>query len=147
MLEEFRCISHFRTAFHDFDYLQHVNNIAYITWTETLRCAYFADVVGEAIDGERGWIMASQSFEYLAPIQYLEYVSVGGRIARIGTKSIEMIYEIWNATVGAPAARGTSTLVAYDFKAMASIAVPEPWREKVRAYETVAPRESPQTAS
>ena len=30
---------------HAFDYLRHVNNIAYITWTETLRCEYTHDVL------------------------------------------------------------------------------------------------------
>ena len=147
VLKDYRCVSRFRTAFHDFDYLQHANNIAYITWTETLRCEYMHDVLLTAIDGEQGWIMAKQSFDYLAQINYLERVAVGARISRIGMKSLEMIYEIWNEATGVLSARGTSTLVAYDFSRNTSIAVPDTWRERIRAFEATAPIEAAQTAS
>ena len=146
-LEAYRCVSRFRTAFHDFDYLKHANNIAYITWTETLRCEYMQDVLLTPIDGAEGWIMAKQSLEYLSQINYLERVAVGARIARIGTKSLEMIYEIWNDSTGELSARGTSTLVAYDFHRSVSIPVPRVWRERIRAFETTPPVEPAQTAS
>jgi acyl-CoA thioester hydrolase len=147
MLEAYRYVERFRTTFHDCDILQHVNNVAYVVWSESIRCNYFNDVMQEAIDGERGWIMAKQSWDYRAQVNYLERVAIGARISRFGTKSIEMIYEVWNDTTRELAATGTSTLVAYDFIAKASIAVPESWRERVRAFETTAPAEAVQPAS
>lgn len=139
MLASFAAVERFRVPFRDLDFLRHVNNAAYVTWSETIRCNYLADVLGEAIEGERGWIMAGQRWEYHVPIGYRAEVAIGARIARIGGKSLEMAYEVWTTEPERLAASGSCTLVAYDYRRASTIRVPDAWRERIRAFERVQP--------
>jgi acyl-CoA thioesterase FadM len=49
----------------------------------------------------------------------------------------DFTYELWRADerIG----HGLSTLVAFDYEANRSIAVPDEWRRRIAAYEVVAP--------
>ena len=138
-LADFRCITRFRVPFCDVDMLQHVNNASYVVWVETVRCIYFAEVLKESLPGANGIILARLGVDYEQPLDYREEVAVGGRISRIGRKSFDFAYEIWSETRQLRAAHGSSTMVAYDYKAQSSVVVPERWREIVAAYEVVAP--------
>jgi acyl-CoA thioester hydrolase len=138
-LNDFRCVLRFRVPFCDVDMLQHVNHAAYVVWAETVRCNYFAEVLKESLSGANGIILAMLQFDYEQPLDYREDVAVGCRIARIGRKSFDFLYEIWSETRQLRAAHGISTMVAFDYEANKSIVIPERWREIVTAYEDVAP--------
>jgi acyl-CoA thioester hydrolase len=120
----------------DTDLIGHVNNVAYLRWCETARCEYFADVIGGAIDSRQGLIIARMVFDYERQVEYRDYVSIGGRIGRIGTKSFDFDYVLWNETKGQVCARGTAVLVAFDYDTQKTIAVPEAWRRSIAEYET-----------
>jgi acyl-CoA thioester hydrolase len=141
MNDDFRYVARWRVAFSDLDMLGHVNNVTYVRWAETIRVDYVADVLGDTIDGRRGCILANQSWNYLAPIAPRSEIAVATRVSRIGTKSFEQLYEIRDETAGTVAARGSSTLVAFDYVDNLSIPVPDEWRERIRAFERVAPVE------
>ncbi|RDJ94199.1 hypothetical protein B4Q13_16320, partial [Lacticaseibacillus rhamnosus] len=68
-------------------------------------------------------IMASQSFSYERQAQYDERLVMGCRTSRIGTKSMDLTYELWRGDerVG----HGISALVAFDYAANTSVAVPD----------------------
>ena len=68
--------------FSDIDLLQHVNNVRYAVWAETLRVTYFADVFATRIDGTTGVIIARHDMHYEAQLAYRERVVVGCRVAR-----------------------------------------------------------------
>ena len=138
-IADFRCVMRFRVPFCDVDMMQHVNNAAYVVWAETIRGVYFGDVLGESITGARGIIMARLEFDYEQPLDYREEVAVGCRVVRMGRKSFDLVYEIWSETRKERAARGLSTIVAYNYEAKTSIVIPERWREVIAAYEVVAP--------
>jgi acyl-CoA thioester hydrolase len=140
MLDDFRYTMRFRVPFQDVDMLNHVNNVKYVVWAETIRSAYFAEVLGEEIRGTRGMILAKLVVDYKRPIAYRADVAVGCRIARIGRKSFDIVYEVWDETENASAALITTTLVAYDYTTTSSIAVPEEWRAKAAAFETIPPQ-------
>jgi acyl-CoA thioester hydrolase len=114
--------------FSDIDSLQHVNNVRYAVWAETLRVTYFADVYGTRIDGRTGVIIARHDMHYEAQLSYRERVVVGCRVARWGTKSFDLETEIWSPATGRRVFRSTAVLVAYDYEAHASIPIPEHWR-------------------
>ena len=57
----------------------------------------------------------------------------------MGRKSFDFVYEIWSDTRQKRAARGLSAMVAFDYKAKASIEIPERWRTLIAAYELVVP--------
>lgn len=138
-LDDFRCIHRFRVPFCDVDMMQHVNHASYVVWAETARCIYFDEVLKECVSGRNGIILARLEFDYESPLDFMEDVAVGCRISRMGKKSFDFTYEIWSEKRQARAARGLTTMVAYDYEAMQSIAIPERWRELVKGYEVVAP--------
>lgn len=135
MLERFPLISRFTVPFADIDMMQHVNNVAYIRWAEMMRAEYFAQVTNEPINGQRGIIQATIDFSYERQLHYREKIAIGCRISRIGTKSWDFDYEIWSESYGQRAARGITTVVAFDFVAQASIPIPQSWRDAIAAYE------------
>lgn len=138
-LTDFRCVMRFRVPYCDVDMLQHVNHAAYVVWAETIRGIYFDEVLKEPINGTNGMILARLQFDYEQPLDYREEVAVACRIARIGRKSFDFFYEVWSESRQLRAAHGFSTMVAYDYKAQSSVAVPERWRDIIAAYEVVAP--------
>jgi acyl-CoA thioester hydrolase len=135
MLEGFPLVMRFTVPFSDCDMLQHVNNVAYIRWCETVRTEFFARVMGEDITSERGMIQANINFNYERQIEYRESIVIGVRVSRFGAKSLDFEYEIWSLTHDRRAARGTTTVVAFDFVNGKTIAVPQAWRDAVAAFE------------
>ena len=96
MLEGFPLVTRFTIPFSDIDMLQHVNNLAYIRWCETVRTEYFATVMRSDITSERGMIQANINFTYERQLKFRESIAVGVRVSRLGTKSLDFSYEIWS---------------------------------------------------
>jgi acyl-CoA thioester hydrolase len=138
-LSDFRCITRFRVPFCDVDMLQHVNNVSYAVWAETIRGIYIEEVLKASLSGANGIIMARLELDYEQPLDYREEVAVGCRISRTGRKSFDFAYEIWSETRQSRAARGLSVMVAYDYTAKTSLVIPERWRGIIAAYEVVTP--------
>lgn len=135
MLDTFPIIMRFSVPFADVDMMQHVNNVAYIRWCETIRGEYFAEVMNEPINGERGMIQANINFTYERELHYREPVAIGIKISRIGTKSWDFSYEIWSESAQTRVAHGTTTVVAYDFVNRATIVIPQEWRDAIAQFE------------
>ncbi|MBV8638169.1 MAG: acyl-CoA thioesterase [Candidatus Eremiobacteraeota bacterium] len=135
MLEGFPLISRFTVPFSDVDMMRHVNNVSYIRWCEAIRAEYFAEVMKEPINGERGMIQANIQFTYERELHYREAVAIGIRVSRVGTKSWDFAYEIWSESDGVRVAHGTTTVVAYDFINRATIVIPQQWRDDIARYE------------
>lgn len=135
MLEGFPLVSRFTVPFADIDMIRHVNNVAYIRWCEMMRAEYFAQVMGGDIASEHGMIQATINFTYEQQLAYRERIAIGVKIPRIGTKSWDFYYEIWSETHDRRAAYGITTVVAYDFVARSTIAIPQAWRTAIAAYE------------
>jgi acyl-CoA thioester hydrolase len=138
-LADFRSVTRFRVPFCDIDMMQHVNNAAYVVWAETARCVYFDEVLGGALNGREGIILAKLEITYERPLEYREAVAVASRVTRIGNKSFELLCEMWSDDTSQRSAFCTVTLVAYNYEAKASIPIPQKWREQIAAHELVAP--------
>ena len=136
MLDEFPLIMRFCVPFADVDMMQHVNNVAYIRWLETLRAEYFAQVMRTPINGERGMIQATINFTYERQLSYREQIALGCKIPRVGTKSFDFSYEVWSETHRERAAHGITAMVAFDFASNQTIAVPQSWRDAIAEYES-----------
>ena len=138
-LADFRSTLRFRVPFCDVDMLQHVNHAAYVVWAETTRCNYFDEVFGGFRTAPVGIILAKAEFEYLQPLDYREEVAVACRVSRVGQKSFDLVYEVWSENRHSMAARGRTVMVAYDYEAKSSVAVPEAWKKAIAAHEVVTP--------
>ncbi len=139
-LADFRHITRFRVPYCDIDMLRHVNNVSYVTWAETARCEYFEEVLAESLTERHSMILVRQEFDYEQQIEYRDQVAVGCRISRLGGKSFDFTYEIWDETRNRRAARASSTMVAFDYEQNKSIVIPEKWREVITKYEVVKPK-------
>jgi acyl-CoA thioester hydrolase len=135
MLDGFPLFMRFTVPFSDCDMLQHVNNVAYIRWCETVRTEYFARVMRSDINSDHGMIQANIDFTYEHQIGYREEIAIGVRVSRLGNKSLDYAYEIWSISKGRRAARGTTTVVAFDFVNQRTIQIPQAWRDAVAAFE------------
>ena len=136
-IDDFRYRLDIRVVFRDVDYYRHVNNAVYVTYMETARIDYCTVAFGKPLGSAQNVIMASQRFDYEKQAQYDERLVMGVRTSRIGTKSLDFTYELFRA--GDRIGHGLSTLVAFDYEANRSIAVPDEWRRRIAEYEVVAP--------
>jgi acyl-CoA thioester hydrolase len=136
-LADFRYRLDVRVVFGDVDYYRHVNNVMYIRWMETARIDYCKVAFDRPLGAKTNVILASQSFNYERQAQYDDRLVMGCRCSRIGTKSLDFTYELWRGDerIG----HGLSALVAFDYAANASVAVPDDWRRRIAAYEVIAP--------
>ncbi len=122
--------------FRDIDGLGHVNNAVYLNYLENAKIAYFRAVLGDVDLAQLG-IVADVKIAFRSPSFLGETLSVGIRVARVGTKSLEFAFAVHGAD-GRLVAEGTSVHVTFDYDRREPIAIPEDWRERIEAYEAEA---------
>jgi acyl-CoA thioester hydrolase len=133
-MEGFRFVHSRPVEFRDLDALGHVNNAVYLSYVESARLAYMQDVLGPLELEELG-IVAEARLAFRAPSFLGETLSIGMRVAGIGSKSIRFEFEI-RGDDGRLVADGSTVHVAFDHTTASSIPVPNDWRRKLDAYET-----------
>lgn len=123
--------------FADLDSLRHVNNAKYLTYIETARLDYIAEVCGFSTLAEVPMILAKITVEFKLPLVLGDSIALFTRCARIGNRSfdLETVIVRYQDGVGTPAAVGQQVMVAYDYAGNQSIPVPEDWRARMLAYE------------
>ena len=120
----------------DMDALGHVNNTVFFRWFESVRVAigHKAGLLSTP-PGESGPIVAHTGCDYRKALRYPGDVTVGARVRRIGTTSIEMEYAI--ARVDTPAeivATGRSIVVLVNYASGEKVPVPTPLRVALLYY-------------
>ena len=133
-MEGYRFVHARDVEFRDVDAADHVNNAVYLTYLETARIGYLVAALGADFAYELSLILASITVDFRSPARFPERLQIGARVTRVGTKSFEMEHEI-RAGDGRLVLEASSVLVAYDYEAGASMAVPEDWRTRLAAYE------------
>lgn len=126
---------HIRYA--DLDPQGHVNNAVYLTYLESARLGYYQTTgIWDRSSGmNTGMVVAHIDIDYVAPIFLGQSIQVGLRMARLGNKSMTMVFQI-NACEGNRVfARGKSILVVYDNTAEESVPIPEEWRIRITRFE------------
>jgi acyl-CoA thioester hydrolase len=121
----------------DQDAFGHVNNTVYLRWFESARIAYGSKIdLAESGDGKKiGPILAAIACNYRRQLKYPDTVHIGARIIRIGRSSLTMEHRIVSERLGAIAAEGDSTLVAFDYAAQKSTALPQTVRARIEQIE------------
>lgn len=111
------------------DAFQHVNNVAYFRYLESVRIAYFekAGFVSEGMHPRIGPILASTSCRFKAPMTYPDTAIVGCRIGDIGKDRYMMEKVIVSERLQCIAAVGTAEIVSYDYEKGRKVDLPEAW--------------------
>jgi acyl-CoA thioester hydrolase len=133
-MEGYRFVHARDVEFRDVDAAGHVNNAVYVTYLETARIAYLIEALGAGFAYELSLILANITVDFRTPARFPERLEIGARVTRVGTKSFVMEHEIRGGD-GRLVLEASSVLVAYDYEADASMAVPEDWRTRLAAYE------------
>ncbi len=124
--------------FSDLDAMRHVNNATYLTYIEEARIAYFNEVFKrEKNNLDYSAIVARIEMDYIQPINLGDKVEVFTRVSKIGNKStdVENIIMIERDGNKLAAATALTKLVAYDYKKLQSIQIPDDVRRKIEVFE------------
>jgi acyl-CoA thioester hydrolase len=117
--------------FADIDALNHVNHAVVLTYAETVRCDWFAQVAGYPSMGHLPFIIASAHVEYKAPIPKEADLEVVLWQSRMGGKSWDFDYEVRDRRDGTLFATVKTVQVAYDYKAGRTMEMPAKLRQQL----------------
>lgn len=136
-MAEYKFFHPVEVRYADLDPQRHVNNAVYFSYMEQARASYLRHLdLWEGADFDRlGVILAEASCRYLEPIRFGQSLLVGAATVRLGRKSLDMAHSIRDAGGGRELAVGKVVLVAFDYRAERSIALPDTWREKLSDFE------------
>lgn len=82
----------------DQDPMQHINNVAITAMLESGRMHLLRAAMGDALERQAdgiGMVLARLSIDYLAEIRFPDPVEVGGRIERVGGRSLTSRYAVF----------------------------------------------------
>ena len=124
-------------AWGDMDAFGHVNNTRHFRWFESARIAYFrqAGVVTGSAPAGRGPILAATECQYKAPIVFPDTVTSCARVEALGRDRLRMAYMLVSQCLGRVAARGSGTIVWYDYEAGQKASIPEQLRKTILELE------------
>jgi len=113
----------------DMDAANHVNNLVYLKWTESIRLEYF---IAMGVDttfrgGAAGPILAWQDCKYIFPVTYPDTVNIGMRTVEINDDRFTMESGIFSERHGRIVAVSRQIIVPYDFEALRKVEMPEAW--------------------
>lgn len=138
-MNEFKFRLPIQLRYSDLDPQWHVNNVRTISLLEQARFAYLMEL--GLFDGKSffdlGLIVADVHVAYLAPIELDQKIVIGVRVAKIGTKSMLMEYEIVEQEKRIVLAKAEIVMVAYDYHTRQSVPVSAAWRKKISVYEGI----------
>ena len=133
--DAFRFRRRVEVRFRDIDEMGHAHHTLPLVYIEEARTTYWHEVLGR---DELDFIMGEVGVRFHRRIRYPSTVSVGVRTTRLGGRSLAMEYEIRD-DAGELLADGWSEQVMFDYAAGKSKPIPADMRERVLAYERVAP--------
>jgi len=87
--------------------------------------------------GEEGreFVMRASTIEYLAPAVFDDLIEVNVRMARIGRTSVTYGLAAYRVRDDVLMVTATQTLVLVDLDERKAVPIPEPYKEKIRAFE------------
>jgi acyl-CoA thioester hydrolase len=141
-MDGFSFVHHATVRFGDLDCRGHVNNAMFSSYLEDARIRWYLATAQPdepapmtyAVD----MVLARTEIDFRGELRLFgETVAVGLRVARIGTKSVELEYRLC-AKDGRVVAEAKSVLVGFDFDRGVTAPIPERW---MRRLAVAAPSE------
>ncbi len=133
LLRDYPVVMDIPVAWGEMDSLQHVNNIVYFRYFESVRMAFFDRIEFWPSTNESGIgpILGSTSCRFKIPLTYPDTVSVGARVPKIEADRFLMEYLVVSHRHQRVAAEGEGMIVAYDYREMRKTGLPEEIRERL----------------
>lgn len=120
----------------EMDAFQHLNNVVYFRYFETVRIEYFRRM-GLEVDSQTsvGPILGSTSCRFKVPLAYPDDLAAGARVSEVGEDRFTMEYAVASSARGCIAAVGTGVVVSYDYTAARKAGLPAAWRAAIEAIQ------------
>jgi acyl-CoA thioester hydrolase len=140
LLMEFPVVVEQAVAWGDMDSYQHVNNTVYFRYFENARLEYFRQLDWFRFERDTGIgpILAATDARFRKPLSYPDQISIGVRIATIGSDRFTMAYRLVSRRLAAVAAEGHGTIVTYHYGQSQKVPIPEELRRRIAALESSA---------
>lgn len=122
----------FTVRFYETDALQHVSNTVLVGWFEAARLPIFRLFTPELALTNWPLILANYNVDFLLQIFLQSPVKVKTFISRIGNSSFEVYQECWQNNE--LKAKGTTTLVHFDYEAKKSKGIPVAIRQELEQH-------------
>lgn len=104
-----------RVSYRDVDVMEHVNNAAYFTYMETVRCHYYMKVRNQTRPKDLDIIVAAQNCRYLRGLVYDEVFDIHVWPTKIGNTSFTLGYAL-RTIDGEIVALAETVLVMFDYE-------------------------------
>ena len=140
-MSQFRFYHPIEVRYGDLDPQGHVNNSKHLTYFEQARVAYLIELGLFTKDQsfmKIGVIVADVHLTYLEPIYFGQNIKIGVHTSKLGNKSMTWEQNIVDADTGRELAKGEVIIVTYDYKEEKTISIPQEWREKISAFESLS---------
>jgi acyl-CoA thioester hydrolase len=135
VIDRFRHRTRLDVRFRDIDAFRHVNNASFFAYIEEARIRYLIDVLQLDAVERMPMILAAVKIDFRAPILFGQEVDIGTVVDWIGRSSFSMSHRLIASPDGLLVAEADTILVAYDYAAEESIAVPDDWRAAIATWE------------
>lgn len=120
--------------FGDTDRLGHINNAAYATFCETARAELLLRTAGTHVPSGTTFVLARQTTDFRAEMQWGGGVEIGTAVARVGRSSITLVHGMFKD--GACCATAECVIVLIDEATRRSTPVPPALRAHLEALST-----------
>lgn len=137
---DYRFFHEISTRWGDNDVYGHVNNVIYYSWFDTAVNALLIenDLLDLGASREIG-IVAENGCRYHASVTFPERITVGGRVARLGTSAVRYELGIFRHHEAGAAAEGYFVHVYVDRASMRPVPLPERLRAALSPF-LISPR-------
>lgn len=124
-------------AWGEMDAFQHVNNVVYFKYFESVRIAYFEKVgIFKYMEASGvGPILGSTQCRFKAPLTYPDKLTVATKIDRLDNDRFSMKYYVESGNTGRVAAEGEGLIVFYDYKNNCKHDLPESIRDAIKQLD------------
>ena len=120
----------------EMDAFAHVNNIVYFRYFETARIAYF-ERMGIIGSSHIGPMLAKTSCSFLAPLTFPDTAYATANVEEIQQDRFVMRYGIYSGQYERLVAKGSGTIVPYDYKKKRKTSFPQAWIEQIKKIESI----------
>jgi acyl-CoA thioester hydrolase len=137
LLKDYSVVIETPVAWGEMDAFQHVNNIIYFRYFESVRMAYFGRLnMTEFMERTGvGPILAETRCRFKIPLTYPDTVSVGARITQMQEDRYVMEYRVVSHNHKRAAAEGEGVIVAYDYRAKKKTTIPDEMKLRIAEIE------------
>ncbi len=133
----FRIIHEVAVRFRDLDPMLHAHHSLPLMYWEEARARYWREVAGREEVMAMDYVMGELTVRWHQRITWPATLRAGVRVTRLGEKSFDMEYGLWDAD-GRLMASGRSTQVMFDYDAGRSTPVDDETRRRIEAFEGLA---------